>query len=819
VQNFIDVGAMQFNLVYDPAVLQFDKVQNYAPLMGFGSGNTNLFAPGELRVVWFNGNIENETLPDGTVLFEICFDVIGTGGQFSDITFGGTPEISDTDGNLYSVNITPARITAQCALEGFALIADSLCAQPNHIECIDISVNDFEDIIALQFSMNWDSTKFKFDHVEAFGLPGLDAGGFGTPYDTPGGAPGVKNGQLTVSWIDLSLQGVTLPDNGVIFRLCLKAIGPVNSSTSIIFSGNPLDIEIASLDSVITSYTLVQGFGQVKEVCGGCVFSYVLNELNPTCAGAANGVLNLTLMTPGCACTPTYLWSTGATSQDITGLTAGTYSVTITCEQIVIATATLEDPAAPNIQANITTTTPPQCIGAIDITVSGGTPPFTFLWSNNAVSEDVSNLCAGVYTVTITDNNGCTSVGGPYVIGGFASVGITHVSCNGVCDGALDLTPTFGTGPYTYVWNTVPVKTTEDLTGLCAGNYCVTITDSGGSTRDTCFTITQPPVLTATSTISHDVLQNCTGAIDLNVTGGTQPYSYIWSNGGTNQDLIGLCVGQFCVTVTDAHGCTFNACYDVSNNNFNVSLSAQQFGGGFETSCAGSCNGSITSTVVGGTAPVTYHWSNNASTANLSGLCAGTYSVTVTDAGGQTATASIVIASPPALNLNVSVTDASGPGISDGAASVVVTGGVPGYTYQWTGPVNWNTAAQNNIPGGSYFLVVTDANGCEESESVLVPGGDDGSCYKGLSVFTPNSDGYNDFFKITCLSFPNHLFIFNRQGALVYETDNYQNNWIGVDQDDEAVPDGGYLWVLEALDNNGVKTLYKGAVVLLRTAD
>ena len=120
VQNFIMVGSMDFALVYDPTILQFDEFTNFASLPGFGQGNTNLASPGLLRVVWFDGNIENNDLPDGTVLFDICFDVIGTGGQTSEIEFGPTPPamITDIDGNPHVVTLTPASITAQCQLEG-----------------------------------------------------------------------------------------------------------------------------------------------------------------------------------------------------------------------------------------------------------------------------------------------------------------------------------------------------------------------------------------------------------------------------------------------------------------------------------------------------------------------------------------------------------------------------------------------------------------------------------------------------------------------------------------------------------------------------
>ena len=113
----------------------------------------------------------------------------------------------------------------------------------------------------------------------------------------------------------------------------------------------------------------------------------------------------------------------------------------------------------------------------------------------------------------------------------------------------------------------------------------------------------------------------------------------------------------------------------------------------------------------------------------------------------------------------------------DGSVSAIVTGGNPPYEYQWTGPVTGNTAAMNNLPGGSYLLVVTDDSGCEATVAIsLIPTILD--CYQGISVITPNEDGRNDFFLLTCtLDAPNHLYIFNRYGGLVWETDNYFNNW------------------------------------------
>ncbi len=820
VDNFITVGAMEFSLVYDPAILQFNRFQNFAPLLAFGEGNTNLLSPGTLRVVWFNGNAQNDTLANGTTLFEICFDVIGTGGQSSDITLGTDPAvmISDIDGNLHNVVIQPAVITAQCALQGFAFLADTVCTTPNGITCVDVSVNDFDDIVAVQLSMNWDSTKFVFDHLEGFALPDLSASNFGTP-------PSVHQGQLTLSWIDLTLNGVTVPDLSTIFRLCLKAIGPVGSSSPITFTNNPLEIEVANKADSVLVLTTVSGLAQIKQTCDTdlCTIGYTLIPTKPACPRESTGSVDLTVtLSTACTGTPTFVWSLGnLTTEDLTGVPAGTYTVTITLgTQIVIANTTVMDPDPIAVTGVITDPVPPgSATGAINITVTGGTPPYTFKWNTTpvmAMTEDLTGILAGAYTVTVTDSKGCTFIPDPYVVGADQSASVTNVTCNGGSNGAINLNVSFGTGSYTFIWSPGGA-TTQNLSNLKAGTYCVTITDSASSTRDTCFTVTQPNPLIKTATITNDLSENCHGAIDLNVTGGTPPYTYHWNTGEATQDLINLCPGQYCVTVTYSNICSMDTCFTITAGGISVNLSAQQYGGGFQTSCHGVCDGSITSTVSGGASPYTYLWNNGMTTANLSNLCAGTYTVTVTDASGQTAISTKVIAEPDALLVSLLTTLPSDPSANDGAVSAVVSGGVPIYTYQWS-PVSGNTASLNNLSEAIYHVTVTDANQCKVTGLADLTIG--GECFAGLRIITPNDDGKNDYFIIKCIySVPNHLSIYNRFGGLVYKTDNYQNNWNGVDVDNRPIADGGYLWVLQTRPQNGPAQIYKGTVNVLRTAD
>lgn len=818
VQNFDSVGIMQFSLLFNPAVLQFDEIRNFAPLTSFNAGNTNLVTSSEIRVVWTSSNVTNESLPDGSVLFEVCFNIIGSGGQSSEIALGNVFPVlfADIDGNLHNVDFTPAVITAQCQLEGFALITDTVCTMPNGIACFDVKVNDFDDIIAAGFSMNWDSNVFKFDHLEGFGIPGLDGSFFGTPSE-----PGVDEGQIIVSWLDLSLEGVTLPDFTTIFRLCLKAVGAAGTSSPVNFTDNPLDIEIATIDSVL-EYGLLQGRGEIRTTCEGCQISYVLHTIDPNCPREENGVLNLSV-TEDCVETPTYLWSTTWTGEDLTGVGAGIYTVTITVgSNVIIAKDTLFDPPAISVSGSITNPNPPgSATGSINITPTGGSPPYTYLWSNDSTTQDLSNLLAGTYFVTVTDSRGCTFIPDAYIVGAEIAAAITNVTCFGGANGAINLSASFGCSPYTFVWSNPPGGTSEDINNLAAGQYCVTITDCSGSTRDTCFTVTQNPAMIVTATIANDINKDCHGAIDLNVAGGALPHSYVWSHGPTSQDVILLCQGQYCVTVSDGNDCTVDTCFTVFEGEIGVTLVATEYGD-FQISCNGDCDGEITAIVTGGGNNITYLWSNGATMDDLNNLCSGTYTITVTDeSSGQTATSSVVLNAPPPITFSYTKTSPSDYITSDGAIAVVVNGGAPPYTsLQWTGPVTGNGAALNNVPAGTYTIEVTDANGCVERDSEQLLPEVDVPCYSASRVITPNSDDKNDYFIISCVfDLDNHLYIFNRFGGLVYETDNYQNTWIGVDQDEQPLPDGGYLWVLEVFRQDGSTELIKGTVNLLRTAD
>ena len=344
--------------------------------------------------------------------------------------------------------------------------------------------------------------------------------------------------------------------------------------------------------------------------------------------------------------------------------------------------------------------------GSIDITVVGGILPYTFSWSNGATTEDLIDLVAGDYTVTITDAIG-TVISETYTVSQPTPIliveNITNVTAAGGSDGAIDLTVSGGTAPYTYLWSNGEV--TEDITGLSAGNYDVTITDANGCIELRTYSVTEPGQLIITGTVT-DVLCNgeANGSIDITVTGGILPYTFLWSNGATTEDLINVAAGSYSVTVTDANGVSVIGNYTVSEPSALVIT-----GNVSDESAAGASDGAVDVSVSGGTAPYTYLWSNGEVTQDISGLVKGTYVLVVSDSNNCSQTISFVVDGPGVLSLTGVAKGVTCNGDADGEIDITVSGGVRPYSFVWS-----NGATTEDISGlspGNYTVTATDVNG------------------------------------------------------------------------------------------------------------
>lgn len=286
------------------------------------------------------------------------------------------------------------------------------------------------------------------------------------------------------------------------------------------------------------------------------------------------------------------------------------------------------------------TSVPVQCdpaaSGTITVNITSGASPFAYIWSNSQSTATASNLSNGTYTVTVTDAGGCTASMSATLLGPVVVINANNVLCNGGTTGVVSANTYGGTPPYSYLWSNGSTNTTQTITGLPAGTYTVTVTDAFLCSKTASYTVTEPSLLTTSCTGSN---VSCTGSSNgsANVTasGGTIPYSYNWSNGVTTSSNNNLITGTYTVTVTDGNGCTITCGYEVTEPtpSFNNIIGP----------CIGGNTGVVTAVMNGGAPPYTFSWSNSQSNATATGLTAGTYTVTITDANNCTITGTVVI--------------------------------------------------------------------------------------------------------------------------------------------------------------------------------
>jgi gliding motility-associated-like protein len=445
--------------------------------------------------------------------------------------------------------------------------------------------------------------------------------------------------------------------------------------------------------------------------------------------------------------------------------------------------------------------------GSIDLSVVGGFGTYTYAWSNSSVTQDVTNLTAGTYYVVVTDANACKDTIAftllePVILeSSIVSTGSFNgfdVSCWRSTDGGIDVQTTGGTPGYTYVWNTGDVS--EDLANIGAGVYTVIATDANGCQFDTTITLTEPPVLALNENhINIPCNGFTTGSIDLTINGGVIPYTYLWSNNASTQDIDTLGAGTYNVVITDANGCTIDSAITISENSPIVALTSST-----NLLCFGDGSGAIQMTITGATPPYNILWSNGSVIEDQTGLSAGVYSVLVNDSNNCVFADTFVVAEPPQLTMSSSpLTYTNGYNVSahqatDGAIDVTAAGGTAPLTFSWSG--GQTSEDLIGIGAGTYLVTVIDANGCTTSDSVTLREPVDIDMPTG---FSPNMDGKNDAFVIEGLDAfkDNKLEIYNRWGNLVYDAVNYNNQWRGTSNTGENLPDGTYFVILNV--NNG----------------
>lgn len=439
------------------------------------------------------------------------------------------------------------------------------------------------------------------------------------------------------------------------------------------------------------------------------------------CPGENNGTASFAGAFQG---TPPYsfVWSNGSTATQITGLPAGTYPLTLTDANgcTILDSAVVVEYIAPTWSA---TSENISCAGAADgevsLTVTGGTPTVSYLWSNGATTRDISGLQPGQYEVAIRYAGGACLEDASFQITEPAPLQtdpatVTPVSCAGLQDGSADFSFSGGTGPYQYLWS--DGQQTEDLTGAGAGAYSVTVTDARQCSLVTNTLITEPPpIILESSDISPvDCHGLSTGSINIEFSGGTGLYQYKWSSGVQTEDLAGVAAGTYVVTLTDTNGCTYYTDFQV-NEPPALAMSLTTHG----DTCQ-QAKGSVSVLASGGTPPLSYMWANGETNANLDSLYAGNYFLTVTDANGCVITGLAMI---PAADLYPVLVPQGGTlTCSNPEATIGVAASQQNLHFAWSSPAGPlpDTPFQTVSGPGTYSVTAINSYGCKSAVQIDV---------------------------------------------------------------------------------------------------
>jgi len=593
-----------------------------------------------------------------------------------------------------------------------------------------------------------------------------------------------------------------------------------------VWSNGTSNEDLANVSAGTYTVTSTDGSGcsviDTFTVGSSSAFTISSNLTDDNC-NTATGAIDIT--TNGGSTPFTFAWSNGTTTEDVSALNMGNYSVTITDASgcALVDTFTIVNTTTFTLSGITTADSCSLGSGIVDVTTVGGATPFNYSWSNGAISEDLASVTAGAYTITVSDNNGCTDVA-TFVVNSTASfvssAVVSNDSCglgtgaidvtigNGIpcCSYTLDLTDSFNDGwdgasidvevngvmfanvtinaggsasevipvcdgdllSLTYnsggfenehsyilfdangdsifgavgpptaglVYNAAAIcpstspsvvfdwssgATTEDISNLNPGTYTVIMTDAvGNCSKVDTFTVLGTSTFTAVGVVNDENCGAADGAIDISVAGGISPYTFVWNNGATTEDLSGLITGNYSVTITDAGGCSENKNFTVNN------ITTYSYSSVFSNDSCGLNNGSIDITLVGGTAPFTIVWSNGETTEDIVNLSSGSYNVTITDASGCILTDTFAIINATNFTATGVASDASCTSCTDGAIDVTTAGDAP-FTYTWSnGDV---TEDVNNLSQGNYWVIITGNSGCKDSLYFIIdaPVGIDGA--------------------------------------------------------------------------------------------
>ncbi|MBI1227564.1 MAG: T9SS type B sorting domain-containing protein [Bacteroidetes bacterium] len=689
--GFNNIVSMQYGLTWDETILQYTGVQNLTGLLpGFSVANSFNSLGDTLIFSWASLSGMGVNVPTGTVLYQICFNVVGTDGECTGIDYivpaGSSIEVVNAAGSQLGFN----GIDGQVCVSNSAIVINFTT---NPVTCPSGTNGSFTATVnggTPPYQVTWQNT----------------AGG-------PVGGPGVINidgGSFTANNLSAGTYGVTVTDS----------------------QGQPL---VSSEQVTVT---------------GPPPLNIVFQNSQPSCNGDSDGSVCAQLVSGGIPVTnPTanysFSWSVAGSGNNncISDLATGAYPVTVTNNAsgcTLTATSNLGQPTP--LVANINSS-PSTCSGigdgTIGVVISGGTPnsngDYLIQWPDIggglSITGEMSNvigLISDTYQLLVTDNNGCQidqNIFLPALKTIHANVVITPISCSSVCSGGIFLTA-FSTGgtpdsQYNFDWfgNPIPpppvaeTSTTTTLAGLCAGSYTVVIENLDGCEIDTTFVLDLPTGLDVA--LANAQNESCQpgddGSITVSVNGGIAPFTYVWDNSpSTGPTASNLNAGTYTVTVTDAGMCSGTLTSTITAPTPPAITSLPDV-----TVQCNSTSGSLTVTATPGNTPITgYNWSNGQSGQTISNLSVGTYWVSVVDASGCVAidTADVLASSQITID-SFQTSSPQCPGLGGGNIIAFVSGGTTPYFFEWSNGLMGNGLFVNsNLVAGTYAVTIIDAAGC-----------------------------------------------------------------------------------------------------------
>ena len=560
------------------------------------------------------------------------------------------------------------------------------------------------------------------------------------------------------------------------------------------------------------------GAALFDSIAAPCNFSVAIAKQDVDCYSNATGQATVNITGP--AGVYEYSWSNGDSTATASNLTAETYFVKVNNEEGCEILDFIEINQPPKLQSEAVINDV-KCYGEpsgqIHLITTGGKGSYNYLWSNGSESSFADSLYAGDYIAEVTDENFCTwsdtfSVKQPAVLN--QSVTIRDVSGYKLSNGTINIDVQGGKKPYRYQWyyeNSL-YDTIEDIKNLTAGIYSLNVTDNNLCSLLTNIEVEEPDTLQATMLIQDvDCSKGTSGSIDITVTGGVPPYSYVWSNSEivietSGEDISQLPSDHYYVSITDVNGNKFEDSAFVDEPipllvNFNVQ----------NVTCYGGSDGNVLVTVSGGSPDYAYQWSDNSDQQDLMNVLAGNYHLQIVDKNGCTFNGNITIDQPGPFVIEQDISPITCKDDTDGKIALSLEGNTAPYAVSWQSGQQQFTI--DSLEAGIYVAYITDANMCDTSLTITLVNPANG-CISIPNAFTPNNDDYNDTWIIdNAWLYPEiEIKVYNTQGYIVYEGNVHSDPWDGK-YNGRDVSSGTYFYTLSL--NNG-DAPFKGSVTIVR---